>query len=73
MQNALLELQRSVITILAKGDNGESLMVGLTNDFIGETLEGFTYVDSYGTLNFEVIVKKGDFEGLKVNSLYIDE
>lgn len=61
---------REVVTNLTKGDNGESLTVGLTNDFIGETLEGFTYIDSYGILNFEVIMKKGEFEGLKIGSLY---
>lgn len=64
---------REVVTNLAKGDDGERLMVGLTNDFIGETLEGFTYIDSYGTLNFEVIMKKGEFEGLKIGSLYTVE
>ena len=64
---------REVVTNLTKGDNGESLTVGLTNDFIGETLEGFTYIDSYGTLNFEVIMKKGEFEGLKIGSLYTVE
>lgn len=61
---------REVVVKPTKGDNGESLMVGLTNDFIGETLEGFTYIDSYGTLNFEVIMKKGEFDGLKIGSLY---
>lgn len=50
--------------------NKDSKAVGELNNFIGKTLEGFVYVDSFGELKFELIHRKFDFEGMKITNLY---